>query len=136
MQRMPQDVLRKILLPIGTKASSDSSVRLPEFLPKSILTLYHVPDFYIIPLTRKLKECGVFGASSSEYLDRAQRNRAEWTIRGREVVSEMVARTKAKAATDVDNNASRLESKNEDIESVPLAIEFAKKLVGITGSGK
>jgi hypothetical protein len=25
-------------------------------------------DFYVIPLAKKLKECGVFGVSSAEYL--------------------------------------------------------------------
>lgn len=62
-------------------------------------------DFYIIPLTRKLKDCGVFGASSSDYLDKAMRNRAEWEIRGREVVHEMVQRiqlkTRMKNGSDV-----------------------------------
>ena len=32
-------------------------------------------DFYIIPLTRKFKECGVFGVSSDEYLNYAETNR-------------------------------------------------------------
>lgn len=32
-------------------------------------------DFYIIPLAKKLKECGVFGVSSVEYLDYATKNR-------------------------------------------------------------
>lgn len=47
-------------------------------------------DFYIIPLARKLKECGVFGVASDEYLNYAVRNRQEWEMRGREVVDEMV----------------------------------------------
>ena len=47
-------------------------------------------DFYIIPLARKLKDCGVFGVSSDEYLNYAVRNRREWEERGREVVDEMV----------------------------------------------
>ena len=34
-------------------------------------------DFYIIPLAKKLKECGVFGVSSGEYLDYAMKNRNE-----------------------------------------------------------
>ena len=38
-------------------------------------------DFYIIPLARKLKECGVFGVSSDEYLNYALKNRAEWERR-------------------------------------------------------
>lgn len=47
-------------------------------------------DFYIIPLAKKLKECGVFGVSSDEYLNYAERNRQEWELRGQEVVSELV----------------------------------------------
>lgn len=53
-------------------------------------------DFYIIPLTRKLKDCGVFGVSSDEFLNYALQNRAEWEERGEEVVQELceVARKK------------------------------------------
>jgi hypothetical protein len=46
-------------------------------------------DFYIIPLAKKLKECGVFGVSSAEYLDYAEKNRKEWEERGQEVVEEL-----------------------------------------------
>jgi hypothetical protein len=49
-------------------------------------------DFYIIPLAKKLKECGVFGVSSEEYLNYAVRNRQEWQSRGEEIVSEMIER--------------------------------------------
>ncbi|GKY99162.1 hypothetical protein MPSEU_000871700 [Mayamaea pseudoterrestris] len=51
-------------------------------------------DFYIIPLARKLKDCGVFGVSSEEYLNYAQRNRKEWEARGEEVVQEMILKAK------------------------------------------
>ena len=47
-------------------------------------------DFYIIPLAKKLKNCGVFGVSSDEYLNYAERNRKEWEARGQEVVSELI----------------------------------------------
>jgi negative regulator of replication initiation len=47
-------------------------------------------DYYIIPLAKKLKDCGVFGVSSDEYLNYAIRNRQEWETRGREVVNEML----------------------------------------------
>ena len=47
-------------------------------------------DYYIIPLAKKLKECGVFGVSSDEYLNYAMKNREEWEVRGQEVVMEMV----------------------------------------------
>jgi hypothetical protein len=47
-------------------------------------------DFYIIPLARKLKECGVFGVSSDEFLNYALNNRNLWEARGQEVVAEMM----------------------------------------------
>ena len=47
-------------------------------------------DFYIIPLSEKLRDCGVFGVTSDENLSYATANRAEWLRRGREVVAEMV----------------------------------------------
>lgn len=43
-------------------------------------------DFYIIPLARKLKECGVFGVASDEYLNYAIANRMEWELKGQAVV--------------------------------------------------
>lgn len=43
-------------------------------------------DFYVIPLAKKLKECGVFGVSSDEYLDYALGNREEWVQRGEAMV--------------------------------------------------
>jgi len=51
-------------------------------------------DFYIIPLARKLSECGVFGVSSDEYLDYARMNRREWENKGREVVDGYVKKYK------------------------------------------
>ena len=47
-------------------------------------------DFYIIPLAKKLKECGVFGVSCDEYLNYAEQNRREWEERGEEITAEMV----------------------------------------------
>ena len=47
-------------------------------------------DFYIIPLAKKLKKCGVFGVSSDECLNYALKNRQEWQDRGKEVVEEMM----------------------------------------------
>jgi hypothetical protein len=51
-------------------------------------------DFYIIPLAKKLKDCGVFGVSSDEYLNYAERNRKEWEERGQLVLSEMLEKVK------------------------------------------
>jgi len=47
-------------------------------------------DHYIIPLSKKLSDCGVFGVSSDEYLNYALRNRKEWEQRGHTIVAEMV----------------------------------------------
>jgi hypothetical protein len=60
-------------------------------------------DFYIISLAKKLKDCGVFGVSSDEYLKYALKNRKEWEARGREVVSEMIEIVKAKHTLYLDN---------------------------------
>jgi hypothetical protein len=43
-------------------------------------------DFYLIPLAKKLRDCGVFGVSSDEYLNYANANRKEWEIKGSEIV--------------------------------------------------
>ena len=46
-------------------------------------------DFYVIPLAKKLKDCGVFGVSSDEYLQYALTNRKEWEENGQAVLEEM-----------------------------------------------
>lgn len=47
-------------------------------------------DHYIIPLAKKLSDCGVFGVSSDEYLNYAMKNREEWERRGESVVASYV----------------------------------------------
>ena len=49
-------------------------------------------DFYLIPLGKKLKECEVFGVCSDEYLNYAQKNRAEWEKKGKEIVAGYLER--------------------------------------------
>jgi hypothetical protein len=40
-------------------------------------------DNYIIPLAKKLKECGVFGVASDEFLNYTTQNRQEeWEAKG------------------------------------------------------
>ncbi len=46
-------------------------------------------DFYIIPLAKKLRDCGVFGPTSDENLNYAKSNRAQWEREGRAIVSKM-----------------------------------------------
>ena len=48
-------------------------------------------DNYVIPLAKKLKECGIFGVSSDEYLNYAMKNREEYARRGKEIVKEFKA---------------------------------------------
>ena len=67
-------------------------------------------DFYIIPLARKLKDCGVFGVSSDEYLNYALKNRQEWVDRGQEVLSEMIEKTHAVWAKKKLRKASKEEN--------------------------
>jgi class 3 adenylate cyclase len=67
-------------------------------------------DFYIIPLAKKLKDCGVFGVSSDEYLNYAMKNRQEWEDRGLEVVAGLMKDTQAKLAAE-----------NGEAESTPMA---------------
>ena len=45
-------------------------------------------DFYVIPLAKKLDDCGVFGVSSHEYLNYATANRDEWIRDGDELVKQ------------------------------------------------
>lgn len=45
-------------------------------------------DNYVIPLAHKLKECGIFGVSSDEYLNYAMANRREWEKKGKYIVAE------------------------------------------------
>ena len=51
-------------------------------------------DKHVIPLAKKLKQCGVFGVWSDEYLNYALENRREWELKGKQVVEEMVGRRK------------------------------------------
>ena len=50
-------------------------------------------------MTKKLKDCGVFGKSSDEYLNYALANRAEWERKGAEIVAEMVEKLKKNQST-------------------------------------
>lgn len=45
-------------------------------------------EYYIIPLAKKLKDCGVFGVSSDEYLNYALKNKQEWETKGMQIVAE------------------------------------------------
>jgi hypothetical protein len=67
-------------------------------------------DYYIIPLAKKLKECGVFGVSSDEYLSYATQNRKEWEQRGEDLVKEMVSKIRRQELSQ-----AKRERHNEDM---------------------
>ncbi|CAJ1960718.1 unnamed protein product [Cylindrotheca closterium] len=46
-------------------------------------------DNYVIPLAKKLKDCGVFGVASDEYLNYAMENRREREEKGRDFVESL-----------------------------------------------
>jgi hypothetical protein len=67
-------------------------------------------DNYIIPLAKKLKDCGVFGVSSDEYLNYALENRREWANNGEEVLRNLIekyqpAELKAKLSKQLESEA-------------------------------
>jgi len=79
-------------------------------------------DFYIIPLAKKLKECKVFGVSSAEYLDYAEKNRDEWVKRGEESVAKMMSdlefRKKKISELDLSNRTPRSSSRKQNLEAL------------------
>jgi hypothetical protein len=87
---------------VGGRSDKDPS----EFWYKGEMGFF---DFYIIPLAKKLKDCGVFGVSSDEYLSYALKNRQEWEDRGLEVVAGLVEGIQAK-----------LLSENVEAEAAPM----------------
>jgi hypothetical protein len=53
-------------------------------------------DLIVIPLARKLKQCGIFGVSGVEYLQYAMSNRSEWQTKGQQSVAAMKDRVNEK----------------------------------------
>ena len=68
-----------------------------------MLTTVFVLD---VQLAKKLKDCGVFGVASDEYLNYALANRKEWELKGRNVVNEYLTDFLAKS-TLAEEAASR-----------------------------
>ncbi|KAL3937663.1 MAG: hypothetical protein SGBAC_007279 [Bacillariaceae sp.] len=63
-------------------------------------------DFYIIPLAKKLEECGVFGVASHEYLNYAEQNRKEWEAKGEQVVQEFIKEVEEQGYNSSSTNNS------------------------------
>mmetsp|Transcript_28089 Transcript_28089/g.51185 ORF Transcript_28089/g.51185 Transcript_28089/m.51185 type:complete len:244 (+) Transcript_28089:1-732(+) len=94
-------------------------------------------DFYIIPLAKKLKECGVFGSAASEYLDYALENRRRWEEEGTEIARKMVLENDSLIAKTVPplNEAAPAPSKDDALakdsspEGPPKKTESSKNNV-------
>ena len=71
-------------------------------------------DFYIIPLAKKLSECGVFGVSSDEYLNYAVRNREEWERRGNEILEGIKERCNEKIRNEYGDLAGIVGDRSSD----------------------
>ena len=74
-------------------------------------------DYYLIPLAMRLKECGVFGASGTEYISYVIKNKKEWERKGRQVVQEMVLLYKD-ANEEEEDDASSLGSEGYDSDDL------------------
>lgn len=74
-------------------------------------------DFYIIPLAKKLKDCGVFGVSSDEYLNYAQKNRWEWELKGEDIVAGMLEKYELEYA-DISPSEEYYEKKAISLQDV------------------
>jgi hypothetical protein len=45
-------------------------------------------DFYIIPLAKKLSDCGINGDATQKYLNNAMENRRLWEEKGQDIVKD------------------------------------------------
>ena len=57
-------------------------------------------DKYVVPLASRLREYGIYGASSEEYYGFAIENRREWEMKGRVVVASLIRRAKQQFCDD------------------------------------
>ncbi|CAB9508590.1 Receptor-type guanylate cyclase gcy [Seminavis robusta] len=85
-------------------------------------------DFYVVPLSKKLNECGVFGISCDENLSYASSNRDLWVKRGKQATEEM--RKKAEALWG--NSGS---SKIDVVQAAPEAYKDDTTTAEMEGSG-
>jgi len=79
-------------------------------------------DYYVIPLAKKLKNCGVFGVSSDEYLTYALQNRVEWEKKGKDVCAKMKSRAEEEARSLELLKDIGEEDEEEELEDEPVAV--------------
>jgi hypothetical protein len=84
-------------------------------------------DFYIIPLAKKLKDCGVFGVASEEYLNYAEQNRREWERRGQEIVAEMIHSLNPNCGTSTVQTGWAIQIPRAEIQRGEARLDVARK---------
>ncbi len=87
-------------------------------------------DNYIIPLAKKLSECGVFGVSSDEYLNYAIMNRNEWEKKGKTMVEDYVTRLKSKRDNKLSSKILDLQMKDLQMKEDDSVVEGQGLVVG------
>ena len=83
----------------------------------------------VIPLSKKLSDCGVFGPTSGENLNNAQNNRNQWVREGEAIVRDMVERVRADYDDVADTAEEQLfgvEAEYDDISKEILAVEVTE----------
>ena len=94
-----EHLFQELLLAYQTgRAEKDPS----EFWYKGELGFF---DFYIILFAKKLKDCGVFGVSSDEYLNYAKKNWREWEDKGQDIVHSMVGKHRRQQEAKLEANS-------------------------------
>ena len=90
-------------------------------------------DFYIIPLAKKLKKCGVFGVASDEYLNYALKNRQEWEDRGQQVLEEMIQSMNPSEAQEktMDNSKTKNDTLTNTNEVASYSSPSNATIVGV-----
>jgi len=90
-------------------------------------------DRTVIPLAKKLANCGVLGDSAEELLDNAVTNREEWEIQGHEIVELYVAHyreTHVRETRDSDDSVSGNNNNDGDGTATSLSRNSLRKSVG------
>jgi class 3 adenylate cyclase len=83
-------------------------------------------DHYIIPLAKKLKDCGVFGVSSDEYLNYAMANRREWEAKGENAVEVMKVKHGPKVEGGCDDKLMQLTAEAMSSKAADILSRFSK----------
>ena len=82
-------------------------------------------DNHVIPLAKRLNQIGCFGLSGAEYVKNAEQNRLEWSIKGRDIVEEMLVQKNPQAGPSTTTEPSiAVEHLASTFDPSPPAIEY------------